>query len=122
MNLTSIIEHASPKERYQADACIIWCLDNRFHGLLNKFIKLRGYKNCDLVNVTGGAKDLVGNEKRRKNYLFSQIERSISFHGTKKVILMIHSDCAAYEQEIKKTSTEKLFLISEIVRTIDGIS
>ena len=56
--MKNILPFRSPKEHYVADACVVWCFDNRFSVLLQAFTK--GVKNIDLVKVAGGAKALAG--------------------------------------------------------------
>jgi len=79
---------------YAADACVVWCFDDRFSGLLGAFVK--DFKNFDLVKVAGGAKALAGDASPDRDFVFGQIETSIRLHGTKKIVLMLHRDCGAY--------------------------
>ncbi|KKR03128.1 MAG: hypothetical protein UT31_C0029G0005 [Parcubacteria group bacterium GW2011_GWF2_39_13b] len=97
MEKNNILLFNSLKEHYIADACIVWCFDDRFTELLNEFIKSRGYKNYDLVKVAGGAKSLASPENEAERlFLLKQIRTSINLHNAKKVILMCHEDCGAY--------------------------
>ncbi|MBI4837096.1 MAG: hypothetical protein HY813_01665 [Candidatus Portnoybacteria bacterium] len=87
----------SPHGHYTADACIVWCFDDRFSGLLNEFVKTKGYQNCDLIKIAGGAKTLASPKlEDERLFLLKQIRTSINLHGTKHVILMCHEDCGAY--------------------------
>ena len=90
-----VFPFSSPKEHYKADACIVWCFDNRFWELLNAFIKERQFRNFDPVIVAGGAKTL-GTIVDGKLYLPDQIRTSITLHKTPRIILMTHSDCGAF--------------------------
>jgi len=92
-----ILAYKSSKDHYTAEACIVWCFDDRFTGLLNEFAKSRGYGNYDLVKIAGGAKALASPESEPDRlFLLKQIRVSINLHGAKRVILMCHEDCGAY--------------------------
>jgi carbonic anhydrase len=105
-----IIKFKSSKEHYVADACIVWCFDDRFSRLLDEFVKSRGYKHYDLVKVAGGAKSLAFPENEAERlFLLKQIRMSINLHNAKKVILMCHEDCGAYggKKEFEGDEKEK---------------
>jgi len=87
----------SPRERYQSDAAILWCFDNRFELGFRKFLKRIGIKNSDPIKVAGGAKCLASPElETDREFVLEQIRKSMRLHDTKRVILMVHSDCGAY--------------------------
>jgi hypothetical protein len=87
----------SPREKYHCDAAIIWCFDNRFDLGFRKFLKRRGIFNSDPIKIAGGAKSLASPEQEGdRDFLLDQIRKSIRLHGTKHVVLMLHSDCGAY--------------------------
>ena len=87
----------APREKYHCDACILWCFDNRFELGFRKFLKRIGVVNCDPVKVAGGAKCLASPENEgERAFVLEQIRKSIRLHGTKRAILMVHSDCGAY--------------------------
>ena len=87
----------SPREKYHCDAAIIWCFDNRFDLGFRKFLKRRGILNSDPIKIAGGAKSLASPEHETdREFLLDQIRKSIRLHGTRHVILMLHSDCGAY--------------------------
>ena len=92
-----IIQFKFSSDHYSADACIVWCFDDRFTKLLNEFVKSREYNNYDLVKVAGGAKSLASPENEAERlFLLKQIRTSINLHNAKSVILMCHEDCGAY--------------------------
>ena len=92
-----ILSYSSPKEHYVADACIVWCFDDRFSGLLDEFVKSGGYKNHDLIKIAGGAKTLASPENESDRlFVLKQARASINLHNAKRVILMCHEDCGAY--------------------------
>ena len=53
--------------------------------------------NSDLIKVAGGAKCLASPERETdREFVLEQIRKSMRLHGTRRVILMVHSDCGAY--------------------------
>lgn len=94
--MKKIVGFSSPAEHYTADACVVWCFDDRFYKLLKAFGKQEGFKNIDLVKVAGGAKALGEAPSPARDFLLDQIKTSIRLHGTRRIILMTHRDCGAY--------------------------
>ena len=87
----------SPRERYQCDAAIVWCFDNRFELGFRKFLKRIGVMFSDPIKVAGGARCLASPEHENdREFVINQIRSSIRLHATRRVILMVHSDCGAY--------------------------
>ncbi|MGC2729020.1 MAG: carbonic anhydrase, partial [Candidatus Sulfotelmatobacter sp.] len=87
----------SPRERYSCDAAVLWCFDNRFDLGFHKFLKRIGVVYSDPIKIAGGAKSLASPElETDREFVLEQIRKSIRLHGTKRVILMVHSDCGAY--------------------------
>ena len=65
--------------------------------MLRKLTKRLGIKFFDLIQVAGGAKCLAGDESEsHRQFVLEQIRKSVRLHGTKTVMLMLHSDCGAY--------------------------
>ncbi|HEY7388445.1 MAG TPA: carbonic anhydrase [Bryobacteraceae bacterium] len=95
--LTKVFHFQAPREHYQADAAVVWCFDNRFHLSFGKFLKRLGIAAPDIIKIAGGAKDLASPASETdRQFLLEQIRLSIRLHGTKRVILMLHSDCGGY--------------------------
>lgn len=95
--LTKVFHFQAPRDPYQCDAAIVWCFDNRFHLSFTKFLKRLGIDNSDVIKIAGGAKCLASPPSETdRQFLLEQIRTSIRLHGTKRVILMLHSDCGAY--------------------------
>lgn len=90
-----IVEFRTKPEHYHADACVVWCFDDRFYKLLKKFGKKRKFGNIDLVKVAGGAKALA-EESPERDFLIGQIKTSVKLHAPKHAILMVHRDCGGY--------------------------
>ena len=92
-----IISQDVGKSHYKADACVIWCFDDRFSGLFENFVKKQGFRHVDLIKVAGGAKGIASPENEaERDYLLGQVKKSIRLHNSPAVILMVHSDCGAY--------------------------
>ncbi len=95
--MEKVFHFDTPRENYQCDAAVVWCFDNRFETGFRKFLKRHGVLNPDPIKVAGGAKSLAspGHENERE-FILGQIRASMRLHGTKRAILMLHSDCGAY--------------------------
>jgi hypothetical protein len=62
-----------------------------------KFLKRIGVAHSDPIKIAGGAKCLASPElETDRNFVLEQIRTSMRLHNTKRVILMLHSDCGAY--------------------------
>ena len=87
----------SPRERYTCDAAVVWCFDNRFDLGFRKFLQRIGVTYSDPIKIAGGAKSLASPaQESDRQFVVDQIRTSIKLHGTKRAILMLHSDCGAY--------------------------
>ena len=87
----------APRDKYHCDAAILWCFDNRFELGFRKFLKRIGVVNSDPIKIAGGAKCLASPEHEGdREFVLDQIRKSMRLHGTRRVILMVHSDCGAY--------------------------
>jgi hypothetical protein len=72
-------------------------LDNRFDLAFRKFLKRNGVTYSDPIKIAGGAKSLASPElESDREFVLEQIRNSMNLHGTKRVILMVHSDCGDY--------------------------
>jgi hypothetical protein len=95
--MRKVFHFDAPREKYQCDAAVIWCFDNRFDLGFRKFLKRIGVANSDPIKIAGGAKSLASpDHERDREFVLEQIRKSIRLHGTRRVILMLHSDCGAY--------------------------
>ena len=123
----------APRENYHCDAAIIWCFDHRFHLGFSKFLKRLGVANSDPIKIAGGAKSLASPEDEAdREFVLNQIRKSIRLHGTKLVILMLHSDCGAYgglvggfggnaQAEAQQLGRELLSAADCVQKAINGI-
>jgi hypothetical protein len=95
--MEKVFHFDAPRENYQCDAAIVWCFDNRFDLGFRKYLKRAGIVYTDPIKVAGGAKCLASPEQEsEREFVLDQIRTSIRLHRTKRVILMVHSDCGAY--------------------------
>lgn len=95
--MEKVFHFDAPREKYHCDAAIVWCFDNRFQLGFSKFLKRLGIVNSDPIKIAGGAKCLASPERETdRDFVLEQIRKSIRLHGTKLVVLMLHSDCGAY--------------------------
>jgi len=95
--MKKVFHFDAPREKYHCDAAILWCFDNRFELGFRKFLKRIGVMNSDPIKIAGGAKVLASPEHESdRDFVLDQIRKSIRLHGTRRVILMLHSDCGAY--------------------------
>ncbi len=97
MMMQKVFHFDASREKYHCDAAVVWCFDNRFQLGLAKYLKRLGISNSDVIKIAGGAKCLASSEQDSdREFVLNQIRTSIRLHGTKRVILMLHSDCGAY--------------------------
>jgi carbonic anhydrase len=129
------VKYESQKEHYTADACVVWCFDDRFYKLLKAFGKQEGFVHIDLVKIAGGAKALASMESASpdRDFVLNQIKTSVRLHGTKRVVLMLHRDCGAYggSKSFADAEAEKAELIKQLhqaqdlvkkeLRDVDGL-
>jgi len=95
--MNKVFHFNAPREKYQCDAAVIWCFDNRFELGFRKYLKRIGVMNSDPIKIAGGAKCLASpDHENEREFVLEQIRKSMRLHGTRRVILMVHSDCGAY--------------------------
>ncbi len=117
--MKKLVDFKSPQGHYVADACIVWCFDHRFSGagLLEVYKKNQRLMDPDLVSVAGGAKGLAMPEGDPwRTYILNQIAISVEKHYTKKIVLMMHTDCGACEN-----NTNPTFYASELSKAHDTV-
>ena|SRR5215472_3243888 len=95
--MKKVFHFEAPREEYRCDAAVLWCFDNRFELGFRKFLKRMGVTSPDPIKIAGGAKCMASPESENdREFVMEQIRKSIRLHGTRRVILMLHSDCGAY--------------------------
>jgi carbonic anhydrase len=125
MNIATepLIKFDSSKEHYTANACVVWCFDDRFYKLLKAFGKQEGFAHIDLVKIAGGAKALAGDASPDRDFILNQIKTSVRLHGTNHIILMLHRDCGAFggSKNFPDSGTEKTELAEKLRHAVDFI-
>lgn len=103
-------------DHYIAEACVMWCFDDRFSRLLGAWVRAMKYNHVDLINIAGGAKGLASpiNDYERP-HLLDQIEKSIRLHHASRVVLMVHSECGAYGKHFSNHDEEQSFYCDELL-------
>jgi len=121
MKSIAFVKCESPKEHYTADACVVWCFDDRFYKLLKAFGKEEAFGHIDLVKIAGGAKALAGEASPDRDFLLNQLKTSVRLHGTNSVVLMLHRDCGAYggSKSFADADAEKAYLTDQLHRAKD---
>lgn len=95
--MKKVFHFEAPRENYLCDAAILWCFDNRFDLGFRKFLQRLGVVHPDAIKVAGGAKCMASpDQEADRAFVLDQIRKSMQLHQTKRVILMVHSDCGAY--------------------------
>lgn len=95
--MKKVFHFDAPRGKYHCDAAVVSCFDNRFQLGFTKFLKRIGISNSDVIKIAGGAKFLASPEHETdREFVLEQIRKSVRLHGTRLVILMLHSDCGAY--------------------------
>ncbi|MFZ0285484.1 MAG: carbonic anhydrase [Terriglobales bacterium] len=95
--MDKVFHFDSPPEAYTADAAVLCCFDQRIRLAVNKFLQRQGILRPDMIIVAGGAKTLASPRNDfERDFILEQVRMSARLHGTKRMFLMSHSDCATY--------------------------
>jgi hypothetical protein len=110
-----LIPEPVPEEHYDADACVVWCFDDRFTNLYTSFYRHEEFAHIDMVKVAGGAKGLASPaEQTEQAYLLDQIEKSLKLHHPPLIVLMVHAGCGAYGKQFPSKDEETEFYKAEL--------
>ena len=86
------------------DTVVISCVDGRWRPHLLEFAAMRlGVgPNGDFMAVAGGVEPLSLLETRPQDYDFfrRRLEALVEAHGTKRIVLVAHQDCAWYAARV----------------------
>jgi carbonic anhydrase len=95
--MRKIFHFESSAEPYVADAAVLCCFDHRISTAVRKFLRKQGIERADMIVVAGGAKTLASPRNDfERDFILEQVRMSIRLHGTKRVVVLSHSDCATY--------------------------
>jgi carbonic anhydrase-like protein len=120
--MEQVLTLQSPQGHYGADACIVWCFDDRFSDLLQVFSK--EFKNFDLIKIAGGAKALAGGASPDRDFVLHQIKTSVRLHDACRIVLMLHRDCGAYggSKNFADMDVEKSDLVAKLATAKDFLA
>jgi len=81
---------------YRSDAVAVYCFDDRFTLVVQKFLKRLRLERGYTIRVAGGGRALASPDgEPEKNFLLDQLRLSRKLHDVGRVILIAHSDCGA---------------------------
>lgn len=95
--MRKVFQFDSPTGQYVADAAVLCCFDHRISLAVREFLTQQKIERADMIVVAGGAKTLASPRNDfEQDFILEQVRISIRLHGTKRVLVMSHSDCATY--------------------------
>ena len=95
--MKKVFHFDSGADPYRADACVVSCFDARFELVTRKFTKKLGIWWADPLKLAGGAKVFASPaDESERSFALEQVKTSMRLHNTRRVLLMVHSDCGAY--------------------------
>lgn len=84
-------------------ACVLYCMDFRFHEHLQEFLEQEGLieDRVDVIRVAGSARNLARPEEPRdRELLLGMFEVSYDLHHARQFYVVNHEDCGAYGPEV----------------------
>jgi carbonic anhydrase len=110
----------SPEAHYNADACVISCIDARFALATRKFLKRIGIAMYDHIQIPGAAKLLNAPDgSSDRDFVCRMIVVSQQLHYAKRVLLLGHNDCGAYGGASVDVITGDVLRAAEFIRRSD---
>ena len=103
----------------QCRACLVYCIDFRFHDSLANFFTEQKLDadGADVIRVGGAIKSLAQpKETRDQEFLLEQLNVAYELHGVRQFYLINHEDCGAYGLEDVIDSPEELAIHREDLR------
>jgi hypothetical protein len=95
--MQKILDFRSPRAWYECDAALVTCFDSRFDAICSELLKQLSIARPDTIKIAGGSKSLSSPEEEfHRTFVLDQLHKSIRLHGTRRVILTLHSDCGGY--------------------------
>lgn len=92
-----VYKEKSDLAHYSADMFTVRCVDDRFWKVFKHFIKSLGQDHIDPKSPAGGVKVFASPEfETDREFFVREIEKSITLHHIKKIMLFSHTDCGAY--------------------------
>src|SRR5260370_40801385 len=82
---------------YRSDAVAVYCFDDRFTLVVQKFLKRQRLERVDTIRVAGGGRALASPDGGAgESVLLEQPPPSPTLHDTGGGILITHSECRAF--------------------------
>lgn len=95
--MRKIVHFETERKTYAADAVVITCFDARFRNVCRKLLKRLGVAHADLISIAGAAKALASPaDECEREFVLAQLRASVRLHQSRRVLLLMHSDCGAY--------------------------
>jgi hypothetical protein len=95
--LKKVFAFEARRDWYVCDAAIVSCFDCRFDAGLRGFLEHLGIVSPDHIKIAGGVKCLISPDlETDREFVLKQIRSSMQLHGTRRVLLLAHSDCGGY--------------------------
>lgn len=98
---------------------LIRCMDFRLRDELMNWIDESGLfeGGFDVISLAGASKSLADGNDEIKDFFLQQVSVSTQLHQAQKVVVLHHSDCGAYAQELNFASKEE-----ERIRQIEDMN
>jgi hypothetical protein len=109
---------------YRCRACVLFCMDFRLHGGLDRFLKDEGLDRdgTDLIRVAGAARALAQPDNPRdREWLLEQLGVSHDLHQARQIYVINHEDCGAYGPEQIPDSSLELEIHRRDLRAAGGL-
>lgn len=96
---------------HHCSCLLIQCMDFRMVKETMNWLKEKDLiGDCDIVSLAGSSKSLIDeNDLEVKKFILKQIETSYNLHNMRKIILLHHSDCGAYNSSYHFRDEEEEF-------------
>ena len=104
---------------HQCKACLVYCMDFRFHDSLAKFLAEQELveAGADIIRVAGATKSIAQPQQSRdRDFLLEMLTVSYDLHGVRRFYLINHEDCGAYGPEEVPDSEEELAIHRDHLR------
>lgn len=101
-------------DKHECPLAIIKCVDWRFRESDQEFVvKHLGFTDFDLYSWPGSAKEVLNNNGFKASFIQKIISVSRNMHSIKKLLLLWHWDCGAYNGSkafVSPTKEEETYL------------
>ena len=110
------VEHAYltelPWSPDRPETVVITCVDGRWYRHFQEFARehLKAGPCTDFMAVPGGVEPMTLEDDVPKDFNFfrRRLEALVESHGTRRIVLIAHQDCAWYRERLNDVSAETL--------------